>query len=181
SSTKSGRARARSERAAVAFSASCTECPSSESISESNSRIPTSSSTTSICAMRLRGERQRDPHRRAASSFLARAVLDRHRAVVLVDDALDDREPQPGSLGFGRDVRLERTLDYRLRKAAAVVADSQPHLAARELGGYLDPRIVAPGERVLGVLQKIVDDLAQPIGVSAHQRQVLAEDRMDTR
>src|SRR5262249_37444367 len=129
----------------------------------------------------LRGERQRDPHRRAAPSFPARAVLDRHRAMMLVDDALDDREPQPGSLGLGRDVRLERTLDYRLRNAAAVVTDPQPHLAARQLGSYLYPRIFAPGERVLGVLQKIVDHLPQSIGITAHQRQVLAEARVDTR
>src|SRR5438477_419071 len=51
SNTRSGRLCARNERAAVAFSASCTECPSSERISDRSSRIPTSSSTTSICAM----------------------------------------------------------------------------------------------------------------------------------
>src|SRR6266581_2859264 len=51
SSTRSGRPCARNERAAVAFSASWTECPSSERISDKSSRIPTSSSTTSICAM----------------------------------------------------------------------------------------------------------------------------------
>ena len=53
SSTKSGRFSARTRRAAAAFSASVTLCPSSVRISESNSRIPISSSTTSICAISI--------------------------------------------------------------------------------------------------------------------------------
>ena len=49
--TRSGRFSLRLLRAAAAFSASRTVCPSSARISESNSRMPISSSTTSICAM----------------------------------------------------------------------------------------------------------------------------------
>ena len=52
--TRSGRALALSARAAVAFSARRTLCPSSERISDKSSRMPISSSTTSICAMALR-------------------------------------------------------------------------------------------------------------------------------
>ena len=53
SSTRSGRLSPRALRAAAAFSASATLCPSSVRISESNSRMPISSSTTSICAMSI--------------------------------------------------------------------------------------------------------------------------------
>ena len=51
SKTRSGRFSARTLRAAAAFSASVTLCPSSARISESSSRMPISSSTTSICAI----------------------------------------------------------------------------------------------------------------------------------
>jgi hypothetical protein len=54
SSTRSGRAWLRAARAAAAFSASCTSWPSSRRISESSSRMPTSSSTTSIFAIAFR-------------------------------------------------------------------------------------------------------------------------------
>ena len=50
-STRSGRLSLRILRAAAACSASQTVCPSSARISESNSRMPISSSTTRICAM----------------------------------------------------------------------------------------------------------------------------------
>ena len=51
SSTRSGRFSLRQRRAAPAFSATVTVCPSSDNISESSSRMPISSSTTSICAI----------------------------------------------------------------------------------------------------------------------------------
>src|SRR5207245_4458168 len=53
--------------------------------------------------------------------------------LVLVDDPLHDREPESRPLGLGGDVGLERTVDDGLGKTAAVVADPQPHLAARML------------------------------------------------
>jgi hypothetical protein len=51
SRTRSGRPASRAARASAAFSASWTSWPSSRRISESSSRIPTSSSTTSIFGM----------------------------------------------------------------------------------------------------------------------------------
>ena len=35
-------------------------------------------------------------------------VFDLYRAVVFLDDFLDDRQPQPRTLGFGGNVRLKR-------------------------------------------------------------------------
>src|SRR4029077_19687655 len=100
------------------------------------------------------GQRERNSHRRASSPFSARPVLDSHRAVVLVDDALDDREAQSRSLWLGRDVGLEDSLDDGVGKTAAVVADAQPYPAAGELGRDFDPRVAAAGQGVLRVLQK---------------------------
>ena len=60
SSTRSGRPRAREARAAVAFSASCTEWPSLERISDRSSRMPTSSSTIRICATTAQAARGRE-------------------------------------------------------------------------------------------------------------------------
>jgi len=53
SSTRSGRSRPRASRAAVAFSATRTVCPSSARISDRSSRMPISSSTTRMLAMVL--------------------------------------------------------------------------------------------------------------------------------
>src|SRR3989454_4118966 len=77
SRTRSGRARSRSRRASPALSATITWCPSSARISDSSSRIPTSSSTTRICAISLRRFRQGQQyaHRRAAAG----PILDRDR------------------------------------------------------------------------------------------------------
>src|SRR5207344_445835 len=105
SSTRSGRPRSRKRRASPALSASSTWWPSSARISDSSSRMPTSSSTTSICATALRclGHWQKDGHRRA----LGNAVLDRELAVVLVDDLLHYCEAQSRAARLGRDIGFE--------------------------------------------------------------------------
>src|SRR5262245_43191385 len=98
--------------------------------------MPTSSSTTRIWAMasgRLRA-RQEDADRSAA----ARAVLDRHAAVVLVDDLLHDGEPEAHTARFGGHVGLEDTRHQLLRETAAVVRDRQPDAVSGELGAHLD-------------------------------------------
>src|SRR5436309_15888020 len=105
SRTRSGRARSRSRRASPALSATITWCPSSDRISDSSSRIPTSSSTTRICAISLRRFRQGQQyaHRRAAAG----PILDRHAAVVLIDVLLYARTPEASAAGLGCDVGLD--------------------------------------------------------------------------
>src|SRR6476620_6466120 len=116
--TRSGRPRLRAARASLAFSASRTWWPSSRRISDNNSRIPISSSTTSIWLIVLTelhvrgkslhldprlGERQQDADLGATAGNIGN--LD--TAVVLFDDLLDDRQTQTRPLGFGSYIRLE--------------------------------------------------------------------------
>src|SRR5467141_970611 len=89
------------------------------------------------------GKRKRNPHRRAATPFFPDAVFYPNCAVMLVDDALYDREPQSRAFGLGSDIGLECPVDDGLGEAATVVADPQPHLAARKLGRHFDFRVAA--------------------------------------
>src|SRR2546428_6543237 len=138
SRTRSGRARSRSRRAAPALSATITWCPSSARISDSSSRIPTSSSTTRICAISLRRFRQGQQyaHRRAAAG----PILDRHAAVVLIDDLLYDRQPEASAAGLGGDVGLEDARHQLLWKAGPVVRHRKLHAIAGQLGAHFDRR-----------------------------------------
>src|SRR5207248_6949159 len=137
SSTRSGRARSRTRRASAALSASATWWPSSSRISESSSRMPTSSSTTRICAMSgSLGERQQHRHRGPARL----AVLDGDAAMVLVDDLLHDGEAQARAARLGGDIGLEDARDQLLRKAAAVVGYRETHAIAVKLGAHFDRR-----------------------------------------
>src|SRR3972149_3417236 len=172
SSTRSGRWCSRSRRASPALSASSTSCPSSARISESSSRIPTSSSTTRICAMvsgclRRRaqcgaataGHGQKNGHR----CPLCRTILDRQFAVMFVDDFLHYREAKAGTALLGGDVRLEDSRHHFLRKTAAVVDHREAHLVPLRFGGYLDHRLLAGIlpvlKRILRVLHQIVEYL----------------------
>src|SRR3979490_3082103 len=138
SRTRSGRARSRSRRASPALSATVTWCPSSDRISDSSSRIPTSSSTTKICAIPLRRFRQGQQyaHRRAAAG----PIFDRHAAVVLIDDLLYDRQPEAGAARLGGDIRFEDARHQFLGKAGPVVRHRKLHAIASQLGAHLDRR-----------------------------------------
>src|SRR5262245_42817485 len=102
--------------------------------------MPTSSSTIRIsraCAMRsLRsgggrgaGEVERREDQRDARAA-RRRVLDREAAAVLVDDLLHDGESEPGALGLGRHVGLERMRDHVFVEAGAVICKREYRLAA---------------------------------------------------
>src|SRR5712692_11281291 len=162
SRTRSGRCRSRNRRALPAFSASTTWWPSSARISESSSRMPTSSSTTRIWAISSRrlGQRQENAHRGAT----ARAILDRDAAMVFVDDLLHDGQAEARAAGFGSHIGLKNSRHQLFGEPAAVVGNSEAHAVAGELGAHLDCRVGACGagmvERVLCVLHQIVDHLA---------------------
>src|SRR5256885_13145976 len=125
SRTRAGRARSRSRRASPALSATITWCPSSDRISDSSSRIPTSSSTTRICAISLRRFRQGQQyaHRRAAAG----PIFDRHAAVVFIDDLLYDRQPEAGAARLGGGVGLEDARYQLLGKAGPFFIDRNLH------------------------------------------------------
>src|SRR6185312_12756765 len=82
---------------------------------------------------RLR-EWQQHRHRRAARL----AILDRHAAVMLVDDLLHNGKSKSSAAWFSRHVRLENPRHQLLGEAAAVVRDGEAHAVARQLGAYLN-------------------------------------------
>ena len=159
SSTRSGRARWRAARASAAFSASSTLWPSSLRISKSRSRMPSSSSTTSMFAMNaslcalqataaVRGASEGGLICGAAASATAASANDNETCApttapstmrfgkfdaraVLVGDFLDDRQAQAGALGLGGDVGLEGALEDVLGKAGPAVLHRQAHPLAR--------------------------------------------------
>src|SRR5262245_31390918 len=188
SSTRSGLWRSRNRRADSAFSASSTWWPSSDRISDSSSRMPTSSSTImicDICAIRLKssscGFRLRQEH--ADRGALGRVVLDRDRAAVLVYDLLHDRETEAGSARLRRHVGLEDARHQLRRKTIAVVRHREPHLVRHKLGAYLDrgfaPRSARLRKRILRVLQQVVEDLADLGRVGPDRRQLGREPGAD--
>src|SRR5712691_6302679 len=128
---------------------------------------------------RSSSKRKRNSHRRAATPFLPDAVFYPNGTVMLVDDALYDRQPQSRPFGLGGDIGLECPVDDGLGEAATVVADPQPHLAARELGRHFDFWVATSEKGILRVLQQIVDHLSQTVGVTTHQRNVLLEVRLN--
>ena len=174
SSTRSGRAASRAARAAAAFSAERTSWPSSVRISESSSRMPTSSSTTSIWAILFSVCRQRQPdcHLRAA----AFAVGQPEFSLVFIHDLLDDRQAQAGALGLGGHVGLEGAGQQLRAEAGAVVAHRQRHPALLAARAHPDARLTPfrrmLDQRLLGVLDQVVQHLAQLVAVGQHLGQL---------
>src|SRR5437660_5104594 len=123
--------------------------------------MPTSSSTTRICAM-SGGLRERQQHGDGGAARLA--VLDRDAAVVLVDDLLHDGEPETRAARLGGDIRLEDARHQLFGEPAAIVRDGEAHAVAVELSANLDRRRAAGGayalQRILRILNEVVDDLA---------------------
>src|SRR5258705_13865344 len=113
--------------------------------------MPTWSSTTSMWAIALcrLSQWQQHGYRGAAAG----AVLDGDAAVMLVDDLLDDGEPEAGTACLGRHVRLEDARHEVLGKTAAIVRYREAHLIGEQLGTYLDCR-ADTGEP--GILQCIL-------------------------
>src|SRR5687768_14267104 len=181
SSTRSGRPRSRKRRASPALSASSTWCPSSARISESSSRMPTSSSTTRICAIALRGLGERQQH--ADRCAAARMVVDRDAAVMLVDNFLHDGQAEAAAALLGGDIGFEDARHQLLWKAAAIVRHREPDLLADQLGTHLDhgarlaPRTVL--ERILRVLDEIVDHLPDLRAIGPYRRQAGRELPLD--
>src|SRR5712671_119970 len=174
SSTRSGRCRSRCRRASPALSATETWCPSSARISDSSSRMPTSSSTTSMWAIALSRLRQWQQH--AHRGAAAWAVLDGDAAVMLVDDLLHDGEPEAGATRLGCHVRLEDARHQFLGETAAIVRYREADFIGEQLGAYLDCRADAGESRILQcilrILYQVVDDLPDLRRIGPYRRQV---------
>src|SRR5438105_6582112 len=88
--------------AAVPPSATVTSCPACLSMIASSSRMLRSSSTTRTRVSGIAGgqrHRERGPEAQRAPHV--------HLAAVLLDDAVDEREAEPGAPGLGGEERLE--------------------------------------------------------------------------
>src|SRR5215831_11448322 len=79
---------------------------------------------SSVWSVRLGGNL--DHERRAAP----RGTVDLDRAVVIGDDALDDREPEPGAVRLRREAGHEQLRALLLAQARSVVGHREEHFVA---------------------------------------------------
>ena len=80
---------------------------------------------------------------------------------MLIDNFLDDRQPQSCSLRLGRHIRLKDARHDFRRKTRAIIRHPQLDHRTVATGLDADPRILHALLRILGVAQQIMDDLAQ--------------------
>ena len=92
---------------------------------------------------------------------MRRDVLDFHGSTVLFNNFLHDYQAETGAFRFGRYIRLKCALHQLLGKTAAVVGDDHAHSIGARLRTHHYTRICAVHERVLRVLQQVVDYLTQ--------------------
>jgi hypothetical protein len=89
--------------------------------------------------------------------------------MVFVDNLLDDGQAKAGTARLGGDIGFEDARQQLDREAGAVVGDAQRAQRPPLLGagsGYTPSR---PFQRVFGVAQQIVNDLAQLRGVAENR------------
>src|SRR6185312_13271047 len=110
---------------------------------------------------------RRDPDGEAGP--LARSGLDLDGPVVLLDDPVADREPQPGPLAqrLGGEERVEDPIADRRIDAAAGVGDLDPDPLAPGIGPGPDRDRAAIAAGVDGVHQQVDYDLVEPRGAAA--------------
>src|SRR5262245_40543434 len=121
-------------------------------------RKPGSSSTTRILFMA--GEL--DAHRGAVAGL----ALDPDDAAVILDDALDDRQPEPGSVAPRREERVEDPRQGLGINAAAGVTDRDLDRFPSILGVQTDASRSV--HRLGGIEQQVPQDLLQLSRVSVH-------------
>ena len=103
------------------------------------------------------------------------AVSDIDAGTVFIRDFFHHRQPQSGAARFAGDIGLERPLQDAGRKAASAVKHAQAHAPRTDAEiGPQDHRFQGQqGLRllgILGVLQQVVDDLAQLLRIPQHRR-----------
>ena len=97
---------------------------------------------------------------------------------MLLDDAVADRQPQPGPLPdpLGGEERIEDLLQMIGLDAGAVVLDADPDTRGRPAGRDAQHALaVRLGHRLLGVDDDVQDDLLQLVRIGQGLRQVLRE------
>src|SRR6185503_9746938 len=131
------------------------------------SRISASSSTIRISALmrslvhalfefglanrRLAGGREADAHQRAAlARDLLGGVAQLDLSAMLLDDAADDRQAEPGALFARGDVGLQQPAAFFLRQADAVVDHVDDDVVALARRKDADPPLTQVGRRHRG-------------------------------
>ena len=106
-----------------------------------------------------------------------------HSGAVLIRDFLDDGQTQSGTSRLGGDIGLESSLQNIRSKTRATVTDAQAHsLRCIDPAGLdSDYPLSLPcfqGSlfcRILGILQKIVDDLPQLLAITLDHGAIFVE------
>ena len=103
------------------------------------------------------------------------AVVDVNAGTVFICDFFHHRQPQSGATRFAGDIGFERPLQDTRRKAASAVEHAQAHppRAGTEIGPQHHRLQGKQGLRflgILGVLQEVMDDLAQLLRIPQNRR-----------
>src|SRR5438132_1999885 len=151
-------------------SATVTSWPACLSMMARSSRMLRSSSTTStrVSGMAWQGKGERRAQARRAAHVDVTAVL--------LHDAVDQREPESGSLRFGGEEGLEDVREVARGDALAGIAHGDLERVPTNRRG--DPELAALGHRLDGVQAEIPQNLPELLGVDGpeHGRGELAND-----
>src|SRR5579885_865976 len=103
---------------------------------------------------------------------LARMIFDPDRAMMLLNNAIGNRKPQPCSRShiLGRKERIEDALLQPLWNSAAGIAETQRDDAWPDLARNFDPFVQRVCQRVAGVGQQVNEDLFQLDGIANDYR-----------
>ncbi len=128
-----------------------------------------------------------DRHADGEGGALAACGVDADLSVVPLDDAVGDRESQPGAGLLGREERLEDPRAHFVRDARARVGDPQLHRLLRDVRRGGEAQFAALHHGLGGVEHDVQDDLAHLVGVGQDGGEVwvqlvhdlgVAEDRL---
>ena len=100
---------------------------------------------------------------------------------MLIDNFLDDRQPQTGPPGLRRDIRFENARHYLRREAGSAIIYCHFDHAVVLAGKYADFLMRQVFLCIFGVSQQVVDNLPELRRITKHRRQVAAQRQSDAR
>src|SRR5712691_10392757 len=130
-----------------------------------------------------RGEAQPCP-RAAAGEHARRQIVEIDAAAVVLEDAADDGEPEPGPLLAGGDVGLEQPIAILLGQADAVVEHVDEDVAALAPDRNLDAAAIElagrhRGDRLGGVLDDVGERLGNEPAIELGRQRALRRLELD--
>src|SRR5207249_4303412 len=112
----------------------------------------------------------------------ANLALDSRPPAVPLDDAVHDRQSQPGAVRLVGCERLEHAAEHRWRDAASMIRDDDGYVGAD--AGRLarrDHDLTARLARLHGVLEHVPHDLTHLIGVRVDRREARGDRQLNRR